>query len=273
MSSSTKKSPFAITRVIHPVGQGAFYSETFSYKEDEKTQRELLSVVYDSGGQLGKIKVEIAIMKKPGLIFISHFHDDHIKGIDLLKDDKSDAIIVIPGISHRRFIVDLMYNFLNSGTVKSSSILFMLSCIPALRKGMTTRKLSLQGDLSSGISASGKTLVVAPGTKLSVEIVSPFHWYYDATYNYEDTAKEEKIIRLLSEKICSLRAILPDIDEYRDREWFEDKLLLELSALSKETREEIKRIYASVFDDMHNSYSTWERSLPLPERIPIKSAT
>lgn len=72
-------------RSLRPVGQGAFYTEVF--KKDDGT---LFTVVYDCGtetdssileAQIDEFKKEITQID---LLFISHFHKDHISGLDKL---------------------------------------------------------------------------------------------------------------------------------------------------------------------------------------------
>lgn len=77
-----------MTRTIHPVGQGAFYTECF---EDDVRN---YNIVYDCGsdtsssGRNSLIEKEIKQTFKKGEIinalFISHFHRDHINGIATL---------------------------------------------------------------------------------------------------------------------------------------------------------------------------------------------
>ncbi len=88
-----------MTRTIHPIGQGAFYTECF--EDDVNTY----NVVYDCGSEtafLGKGKLidrEITQTFKKGevinALFISHFHNDHINGIEkLLKYCKVEYVFL-----------------------------------------------------------------------------------------------------------------------------------------------------------------------------------
>ena len=90
-----------VTRIIHPVGQGGFYTETLSNGNQEAT------FVYDCGG-FDKEKKKMTdyldsflhsenAIKNPGdsgkkkieAVFISHFHADHINGLQYLLDKAS----------------------------------------------------------------------------------------------------------------------------------------------------------------------------------------
>ena len=80
-------------RTFHSVGQGAFYTEEF----DD------FYVVYDCGTETGGIKtIENAIVgyfdkEKPiEILFISHFHRDHINGIEYLLGNYRVNNVVLP---------------------------------------------------------------------------------------------------------------------------------------------------------------------------------
>lgn len=89
--SSSTPAPLNIklTRTIHPVGQGAFYSETFS----DCNNRPVFTAVYDCGGKKDYLKKEIETLSTVDILFISHFHSDHINGVQDLIDLKS---VVVP---------------------------------------------------------------------------------------------------------------------------------------------------------------------------------
>ncbi len=81
-------------RTIHPVGQGAFYTETF---EDDV-------IVYDCGSKSGKefLHREIDTLKGKTVkaLFISHFHADHINGIEYLLSICKVEYIFVPFLSN-----------------------------------------------------------------------------------------------------------------------------------------------------------------------------
>lgn len=84
-----------------PVGQGAFYRETF-YIESESKETKTVNIVYDCGAELGKSliekRIESTFNKNSEIeaLFISHFHDDHINGIPKLLEHCKVKNIFIP---------------------------------------------------------------------------------------------------------------------------------------------------------------------------------
>ena len=91
-----------VSRIIHPVGQGAFYTERI--KTDGKTY----NVVYDCGSTTaykvnkGKPILEAEIKtfydknENIDLLFISHFDYDHVNGLKYLKDHCSIKRVIMP---------------------------------------------------------------------------------------------------------------------------------------------------------------------------------
>ena len=76
-----------LIRTFHPIGQGAFYSERHIFTTTEFT------VVYDCGsstikGKKLETKINSSFPENQiiDILFISHFHADHINGIEYLKN-------------------------------------------------------------------------------------------------------------------------------------------------------------------------------------------
>ena len=104
-----------VTRIIHPVGQGGFYTETLSNDTQEAT------FVYDCGGfdkakknmkdyldsflQKGKPK------KKVEAVFISHFHADHINGLQYLLENADVKYLFLPQLTEEVMMEAMVYNY------------------------------------------------------------------------------------------------------------------------------------------------------------------
>lgn len=89
-------------RTFHPIGQGAFYSEVFISENGENS----FCVVYDCGsGMLLEYPNEELISQIQDtefphntidILFLSHFHSDHINGVKVLSAKNAIKKIVIP---------------------------------------------------------------------------------------------------------------------------------------------------------------------------------
>lgn len=107
-----------LIRTIHPVGQGGFYSETL--RENGKE----VDVVYDCGGNnqifmrnylKGFIKPKMNI----DIVFLSHFHRDHINGVTCLLKKANVKYLVIPQITKDIAIESFVYNFHRTGLLNN----------------------------------------------------------------------------------------------------------------------------------------------------------
>jgi hypothetical protein len=86
-----------LMRTFHPVGQGAFYSERHYFGLQEFT------IVYDCGSMTltnqkleKKIKSTFPKKYQIDILFISHFHADHINGIEALKQHCVIKKVIMP---------------------------------------------------------------------------------------------------------------------------------------------------------------------------------
>lgn len=105
-----------VVRTIHPVGQGAFYSETLHRPEinDDK------HIVYDCGvlPYSSRLEEEIKNFLPDGstidIMFISHFHADHVNGLKLLSRKYKIKNVVLPQIDGYDWLY-VIENYLTMG--------------------------------------------------------------------------------------------------------------------------------------------------------------
>lgn len=247
-----------LTRTIHPVGQGAFYSEIFSVRK-----KKLFTVVYDCGSNNKRsLTIETKQLDKVHLVFISHFHDDHINGIKEIQQN-SNPLIVIPGISHYAFVIDLIYNYLHTGDTRCDSISFMLDCLPALRlaknnsnkqKQIIIANIAKNSDLGAGFHVVQEGVAAIPTL---VPTDDSFLWCYDAYFHEYDKAKEKELIHKLSERISMLAKHISD--DYQDEKWYRNLI----EGLSELDLKDIKKVFASVYKGSPNRYSMLVHSYPM----------
>ncbi len=96
-----------LTRTFHAAGQGAFYTEEFA---DNK-----FTMVYDCGSYTGKNIIEQRIdeaelKKEIDLLVISHFHGDHINGLEYLLENYEIKHILLPFLHDEDKIDVYLYN-------------------------------------------------------------------------------------------------------------------------------------------------------------------
>ena len=105
-----------LTRVLHPVGQGGFYTETIKNENGNE-----FNVVYDCGGNGQKFMKNYlnSCFTKPktfDLVFISHFHYDHINGLLSLLKNYNVKHLIIPQLTKDILLESVLYNYLNYGS-------------------------------------------------------------------------------------------------------------------------------------------------------------
>lgn len=121
-----------LVRTFHPVGHGAFYTERFY---DEHNQN-VANIVFDCGrfeaakenwsSQLYKSWIEDYVKNRSGLascdeidiLFISHFHTDHINGIDYLLRNYTVKKVVLPAIDTLTVFESIVYTDFIGGDVE-----------------------------------------------------------------------------------------------------------------------------------------------------------
>lgn len=132
VSGKQKACNMKLTRTFHPVGQGAFYTERF-YKGDKN----IFNMVYDCGSKTKGIGINQIIddVFQPddeiNLLFVSHFHEDHINGIEYLANNHKIKKLVIPSLSTigaNLILVDYLYNLHSTSDLNNYANRFIESC-------------------------------------------------------------------------------------------------------------------------------------------------
>lgn len=116
-----------VKRTFHPVGQGAFYTETFlDYRYP------IGMVVYDcgvSGGNAPLINCLNEQFNMYGrnidLLFVSHFHADHISHVPYLLANCRVKAIVLPIITPAVAVDAYLNNYIEATTLNSESLTFL----------------------------------------------------------------------------------------------------------------------------------------------------
>lgn len=241
-------------RTFHPVGQGAFYTERFY---DEGQGKPVFTAVYDCGaveaGHLEKI-IDRTFGKGDtiNLLFVSHFHSDHINRIEYLKKRCHVRYIVIPELTSGLVLDSLVHDFIQSDGSEwnNDSLRFLSSCInPSHNDGDDMRVVSVdvsgEGgeerrviDLDSGDS-------IGPNVSRNTEIRFR-DWIYIPYY------VGDKFEELITE-------LKPEFEKIGFVSNQDFKATGYVEALCDEIRkidvDILRQIYGKVYKNNHNSYS------------------
>lgn len=118
-----------ITRTIHPVGQGGFYTEKLVNGNSE------VNIVYDCGGNKSSIKgciddyIDNIKSKTIDAIFISHFHNDHINGINYLFEKALVKRLIIPQLEDSVLLETYLYNYFVTGNIENTANTLLLNIL------------------------------------------------------------------------------------------------------------------------------------------------
>ena len=178
-----------VIRTIHPVGQGAMYSERFLDKDGNTT----FLTVYDCGSQSPrKLEQEISSSFSEtdniDLLFISHLDRDHVNGIKKLQKSVNGINnVVLPLVpSWLKPILLLMADDEVSEQImtspedffKDSNIIYVRSAWE-ISDGASLLNLPLQGDESVEIDS---------GTRIKFSTFGIPDWCY-IPYNYDEVVR------------------------------------------------------------------------------------
>jgi len=162
--------------MFHNVGQGIFYTGILNY-ENRK-----LSFVYDCGSSTlnnselsNRIKVFIKGLSKDtiDLLVVSHFHEDHINGLDILLNNKRVKIVVIPYMSFiERILIATVYGRRNTDNWYFE---FILDPVTFLIERYKVHKVILIGQGKDGFSSDGENFIFPDGPQ-DFDPESPFDY-------------------------------------------------------------------------------------------------
>lgn len=214
-----------IRRIFHPVGQGAFYSESHENN---------INIVYDCGTEYRNKKSKTGVVTQSfrkddviQILFISHFDYDHISLIDILKNTVEIKKVVIP-LLHEGEKIALSEIYKESG----ESSLATLVSNPNDFFGEKTRVITVQPyseDRRESINLDTNKTIKNILSRTSITINNLSDWIF-VPFNYENEERKNEFLNKLSENNIDIEKIKND-PEY---------------ALDKKLREKIKMIYKHI---------------------------
>lgn len=245
--------PLNMDRTFHPVGHGAFYTERFF--DGENHDHPCFNVVYDCGTSTSQkaLRREIDNLFNNGdridLLFISHFHDDHINGIDYLVNTRQCDIrrYVIPEILADNLIEAYLYNFIKSRVVQCYANIFLRECYNGELDDRLIVVNSFE-DVGDERDRTFETQVIdqLPNEKIKMNVptkIRKWDWLY-IPYNHSN--RRTQLIEAIRQSPDFQGVISADgrvnIDNLSNR----------LNALGLDR---CKEIYRQIFGSNHNIYS------------------
>lgn len=208
-------------RILHPVGQGAFFSEHFP------SQPKPLNMIFDCGsnsltGKRYKARINSSFRKDEviDILFISHFHADHINGIEHLIKGRKVKNVVIPYLDDDARALVKMTNMLEDGYIETGLIdspetVFgdqtrIIRVRPASES--TGREVSgndgffISDDLSNGtLTAAERSIEIQSGTPVRYRGIT--NWVF-VPFNYEMTER----VKPFTDALNTLGLTLKDLD-------------------------------------------------------------
>lgn len=119
-----------IARTIWPVGHGAFYTECL-YPNKDKNHR--VTIVYDCGAKnketiIKEIDKYLDYLSSDGncsktidCLVISHFHNDHVNGLQYILKNADVKYLILPQFSEKALVEAFVYNALNTENTKNDT--------------------------------------------------------------------------------------------------------------------------------------------------------
>lgn len=116
-----------VSRIIYPVGQGGMHYEHFSDGTNE------FCILYDCGGSTKSIiekRIDHLLHSVTGghinAVFISHFHNDHINGLQYLLSKAKVDYLIIPQLTEELMAEAILYNSIHRSSHSANGFLVSL---------------------------------------------------------------------------------------------------------------------------------------------------
>lgn len=215
----SKKVKILLQRILHPVGQGSFFSEHFISAEKPIKDRDLFNVVYDCGsntqscsGRNRITSLQFAIKKtftpnsQIDLLFISHFDKDHINGLPITLQGHTLKVkhLFLPLLNNsQRILIGL-----SSGITKFDN--------DSLKKRFNAEKITYvsphyPSNNNAPLQYDSSLTIIPSGTPIQ-DCAKDYFWEY-IPYNIYDNSLFQSFLNHVSARDASLASILKNIDK------------------------------------------------------------
>lgn len=212
--------PIKMQRTFYPIGQGAFYGEHFDFEGN------YFNMVYDCGSakniktEQPKIIDQVVEGFYPNqdvdILFISHFDDDHVNKIHILKKNRAIKRVVMPLLkqNHKTFLITINKILGNNAVVElleNPQRFFGNETKLTYVKPITLEDNARENEEGFNIIELDNLPPEIPsGTKLNfsnqnTSVQKPI-WVY-VPYNYEFTSRSQSFESLLKQSKIDLNKI------------------------------------------------------------------
>jgi len=192
-------------RIFHPVGQGAYYTEVHENTAGDS----VFTVVFDCGsstftGKKLEALVGAAFAKNHqiDILFLSHFHADHINGIDYLKKKYKIKNVVLPLLDDEAKVLQKVSNFLDSGITDTQLIDEPESYFGNDTTIIEVEAVENPGENSEGITGEGeqvsdyngrRKVSIPSGKMLMADKAAAIDWLF-IPFNYKYKSRKEMFV-------------------------------------------------------------------------------
>ena len=234
-------------RIFHPIGHGAFYTERF-YEGGNKYPS--FTTVYDCGSfSYGQLKGIIDTTFKKGdkinLLFISHFHFDHISMVQHLKSRCDIDYIIVPILSLGTLVESLIhYAVIGTGSLLTQGILGILDDVYYHKDSSIISINGTDGGILKEINVSSIHDELNGDTEriLTNVIFRYKNWRYIPFVHIDKKAN------------ALLRKVQND-PHFSGIDWNNINIHTIFDKIKGIDVDTLKDLYTSVYNDKHNSYS------------------
>lgn len=199
-----------LTRTFHPIGQGAFYTEEHIIGDD------VFRIVYDCGS---KSKIDKSIITnfssnplstkapKPiiDILFISHFHADHINKINILKDHFDIKKVILPLIHEDAKILIKINNNISGQTKRELKVLDKLIDNPTDYFGKKTTVITVK-ETEKNVDPNAVTRNIKEINETSIDSgtiitsgINNHDWLF-IPFNYKHSDNKDLFIEMLKKR-------------------------------------------------------------------------
>ncbi|MDR0231383.1 MAG: MBL fold metallo-hydrolase [Dysgonamonadaceae bacterium] len=237
-----------LIRTFHPIGQGAFYTERHTFNNN------VFTIVYDCGSKtLSESEMERKISstfrknEKIDILFISHFHEDHVNGLDFLKNHCKIKRVVLPLLDEQAKALIKVSNFINgyfnTELIDNPQTFFGEDVSIILIEANISGNSNVNGIDDEKREAITDIIGGREGTFVSGTVFIPFvdaDWLF-IPFNYERDERRNAFEDALRSKGLTISNINTVNDMYRHKE----KIIEAYEAVSKGDQNEISMILFS----------------------------